>query len=82
MNAYEVEKDEKEFEDMLNDTFGTVDVCGMTMDAGTVLRECDPIAFRCALSDEPIIWACGECDEQYETEEEANECCQEEAEND
>lgn len=78
MNAYEITKDEQEYEDMLNDTYGTVDICGMTFDQGTVLKELDPTAFRCGLADEEIQYGCGECDTVYDEEDEAEECCKEE----
>lgn len=76
MNAYEIEKDEKEFEDYLNDVYGEVNICGMEMLQGTILKECDPVAFRCALSDdEPLQYGCSECDSIYNDETEAEECC-------
>ena len=34
------------FRDMLSDEYGTIDVCGMKMDAVKVLEGCDPIGFR------------------------------------
>ena len=76
MKAYEKEKDENAYEEMLTDAYGTVDICGMTFNAGYALRQLDPTAFRCGLADEPIIYVCGECSEEYEDDEEqANECC-------
>lgn len=75
MNAHEVERDEEEFEEYLNNAYGDVEVCGMSYPAGRALKELDPIAFNCALSDEPIRYACGECDTEYEDKEEAEECC-------
>ena len=80
MKAYEIEKDEKEFEEMLNKSYGTVEICGMTFDQGTALRELDPTAFRCALSDEPLQYGCEKCDSVFDNEEEAEECCKEEEE--
>ena len=75
MKAKLVEIDEKEFEYQLNENYGDVDVCGMTYSAGTVLREVDPTAFRCAMADEPDQWECSECGAVYDDEDEANECC-------
>lgn len=40
-----------EYCEMLNDLYGTVLVAGYEFDAGTVLREMDPIAFRCGMLD-------------------------------
>ena len=80
MAAEQMERTEDEFEEYLNETYETVEVCGMQMDQGRILRELDPIAFRCAMADEPERWKCTECDNEYETEEEAGECCKEEEE--
>ena len=37
--------------EMLDDTYGQVEVCGNYFDAGRALQELDPMAFRCAVSD-------------------------------
>ena len=37
--------------DMLNETYGEVEVAGMVFDAGYVLAELDPTAFRCTVAD-------------------------------
>ena len=42
--------DEDSYVDILNEIYGTVEVCGMTMDAGTVLREMDEGAYRYMMS--------------------------------
>jgi len=82
MNAYEKEVDEKEFEEMLNENYDTVKVMGMEYGQGTALKELDPIAFRCAMADEPVVWVCSECSAEFpeadhggDAEEFANECC-------
>ena len=79
MRARLVEKSEEEYEEMLNEIYGEVTICGMAMDQGRILRELDPVAFRCGLSDEPEQWECDECNTVHDTEEEATECCEEEA---
>jgi len=78
MNVTEVEKDEKDHEDYLNECFGEVDICGLKYAAGYALREIDPIAFQCGLSDMPLQYQCGECEKVFEEDEEdeAEECCQ------
>ena len=75
MNATQKEYDDREYEDRLTDIFGEVQICGMTFDSGRALHELDPIAFNCARNDEEIVWICGECNAEYETEDEAEECC-------
>ena len=80
MNAKEIELSERSFEESLNERFGDVDVCGTSYPAGTVLRTADPTAFRVAMADEELQYACGECNAEYEgvdAEEEAEECCTE-----
>lgn len=37
--------------DLLNETYGEVEVAGMVFDAGYVLAELDPTAFRCTVLD-------------------------------
>ncbi len=46
------------YEDMLNDCYDTIDICGMNYNAGRALRLIDEIAFRCGVSD----W----CSEEFE----------------
>ena len=85
MNAKPVEREltEDEYEDVLNEIYGTVEVCGMTFDSGAILRELDPTAFRCGQVDyedslEPEEWACGVCGTTFDDEDEADDCCSEE----
>jgi hypothetical protein len=80
MNAREKEYTEDEIEEMLNDSYPEVEVCGYTYPAGWVLKELDPTAFRCVQADMETRWVCDECGEEYDTEEEAEECCKEEEE--
>jgi hypothetical protein len=79
MSAIKKEFDENEYEELLNDTYGDVEICGLKYPAGHALRELDPIAFRCAMNDnEEDGWICSECGQTYIDEEEAEECCKEE----
>jgi hypothetical protein len=43
--------DENKFEELLNELFGVVTICGYKYGQGTALRQLDPIAFRCAMAD-------------------------------
>lgn len=72
-----IEKTEEEYEQMLDDIYGEVEICGMTFSSGRALRELDPTAFRCGLCDEPTMYECGECGAQFEDEDEAEKCCEE-----
>ena len=42
---------EQMYSDMLDDCYGTVEVAGITFDASSVLKECDPIAYRVGMND-------------------------------
>lgn len=42
---------ESEYEEMLRESYGDVDVCGMSMDAADLLKRVDPTAFRCGMND-------------------------------
>lgn len=80
MNAQQKETTEEEYEEQLNDIFGTVEICGMTFDSGRALKELDPTAFRVGMSDIEEPWICSECDSEHDNEDDAEECCKEEEE--
>ena len=40
-----------EFEELLNETYKPIEVCGVTIHAGTALRACDPVAFNIELNE-------------------------------
>ena len=42
---------EDQLEELITEVYDTVSIGEMTWDAGRVLRELDPIAFRCELAD-------------------------------
>ena len=42
---------EDRFEELITEVYGTVSIGELTWDAGRVLRELDPIAFRCGVAD-------------------------------
>jgi hypothetical protein len=39
------------YEEMLDDCEGPVELCGMTYSASYVLKEIDPVAYRCGFND-------------------------------
>ena len=39
------------YDEMLDDCEGPVELCGMTYSASQVLREVDPVAYRCGFND-------------------------------
>ena len=68
----------EEFEQYLNDKYGDVDVCGNKYPAGSVLLRYDSAAFDNLFDaelDNMPQWLCGACGNEFETPEEANNCC-------
>jgi len=60
---------EDEYEEMLNDAYGDVDICGYKYSAGHALKEIDPIAFNVGMSDQPTRKEkCEDCDGEGEIE--------------
>ena len=51
LDSFEVSRDEDDYEECLNDSCGTVYVCGVTFDAGYALRNLDPTAFRIGMGE-------------------------------
>jgi hypothetical protein len=85
MNAIDIKNEPlseeyEEYDDFLDEVSGDVQIGILSYSASQVLKEVDPIAYRCGFSDwldsMPRPWKCEECDETYETEEKAEECCQ------
>lgn len=48
----EISMTDSEYEEMLDEIYGTVEICGMTYSAGSSLSGVDPVAFRCGKGDE------------------------------
>lgn len=42
---------EQQYEDLLDEVYGVVNIAGMDFDTGRTLRLLDPIAFRCGMLD-------------------------------
>tara|TARA_R110002020_G_scaffold291323_1_gene506782 strand:+ start:338 stop:508 length:171 start_codon:yes stop_codon:yes gene_type:complete len=45
------EVSEEEYDEILDDCYGEIEVCGLTYWASSLLKCIDPIAYRCGLSD-------------------------------
>jgi hypothetical protein len=52
------------YEEQLNDCYESVSICGFNYDQGHALRNLDPIAFRCGVSE----WEGEEFDEIHESD--------------
>lgn len=42
----EIELTDSEYEEVLNDIYGDVEVCGQTFGSGSILVDADPVSFR------------------------------------
>ena len=51
IDGFEYSLTEAEFDDYLDELYGEVKVCGMTYSASYILKECDPVTYRCMKSD-------------------------------
>jgi hypothetical protein len=64
------------FDEMLDDCEGPVELCGMTYSASQVLREVDPVAYRCSFNDyvdsltEEDVFVEGLTEDEMESEDE------------
>lgn len=68
---------EDDYNAMLNEG-GDVNVCGYSFEPADVLRECDPIAYRCGFNDYQEYdtkYECPLCGEQFGDEDDCIECC-------
>jgi hypothetical protein len=63
----QVDMSEGEYQDILDDIYGTVQIAGMSYSVGRALLEVDPVAFRCGLGDEESRLQ-AELEEQLERE--------------
>ena len=51
IEGFEYSLTEAEFDDYLDECYDEVNICGMTYSASNALKNCDPVAYRCAKSD-------------------------------
>lgn len=83
--AIEKEISDEEYMDILNESHGDVEICGMMFASGYALKQLDPIAFSTGANDYADSlqqeYACPICEENCgEDDEEAKFHCQEEPE--
>jgi len=79
MNAKVYDPSEERFDDYLDSVYGPVNVCGYTYVAFQVLKEVDPTAYDADYSEyctDNQVYICGECGEEYDNEDDAEDCCQ------
>ena len=47
----------EQYDEMLSEIYGEVEICGLKYDAARALKEIDPIAYRCGFND----WLDSQC---------------------
>jgi hypothetical protein len=79
MNPKEIEKyTEDDYDDMLDEVYGDIEIGNLTYSTSRVLKEIDPIAYDYGFSDyQEYVYECSECGETFEDEQDAEECCRE-----
>lgn len=77
MNAIQIELTEEKYEEFLNLIYDEINIGSFTFEPGRILRELNPAAFRCGMAEELEQWQCSECDQIYENQDNAEECCKE-----
>ena len=69
----EIEKySEDDYDNMLDEVYGDCMVCGYSMQSSYVLKEMDPIAYRCGFADYQEYetkYYCPICGEQFDQDE-------------
>lgn len=73
----EISADEETVLQSLDECYKPYKIGNLTFYPSQVLKECDPTAFRCMVSDEPSRYRCP-CGEVFDDEESAKECCPDE----
>lgn len=78
--------DKKQYDDMIDDCSGVIEICGMKYRASRILEELDPTAYSCGFDDwadgMPKRFECPVCgtvhkdEDSDKAEESAKECCQ------
>lgn len=84
MKATLKEYSEEEYDDFLDEIYGDkdwcIEICWLKYRACKALYEVDTIAYNVWFSDweswQDEIWVCSECDSEFDSEDEANECCE------
>ena len=51
IDDFEYSLTDAEYDEVLDESYDEVNICGMTYTASQVLKNCDPVAYRCAKSD-------------------------------
>ncbi len=67
----EIEADEQKVLDMLDECYDDVKIGNLTFTPSQIIKDCDPVALRCMVADEPIRYVCDDCREEFDEYDEA-----------
>lgn len=70
ISSFEYEISENDFNEFLDEIEQPVNVCGMEFYPSDILKNCDPIAYRCAKSDYESNYDLDDCEEYCDLKDE------------
>lgn len=63
IESFEYSCTDDEYDEMLDEVYGDVEVCGMTYSSSRALKELDPVAYNCGKSDYEANYDLDNCEE-------------------
>ncbi|QHJ84486.1 MAG: hypothetical protein [Caudoviricetes sp.] len=66
IDNFEYVSSEAEYDEMLDECYPDYEISGMTYSASQILKNCDPIAYRCGKSDYDASFDTEDCEEYQE----------------
>lgn len=51
IDGFEYESSESDYDDFIDEMYGSIDIAAGTFSASKILKECDPTAYRCGKAD-------------------------------
>ena len=70
IETFEYSCTDDEYEQMLDDMYGDVEICGMTYSSSRALKLLDPVAYRCAKNDFESNYDLNNCEEYNDLKDE------------
>lgn len=70
IESFEYSCTDDEYDEMLDDVYGDVEVCGMTCPSSRALKELDPIAYNCGKGDYESNYDLDSCEEYTDLQDE------------
>ena len=70
IDSFEYSCSDDEYDEMLDDVYGDVEICGMNYSSSQALKELDPIAYRCGKGDYESNYDLNNCEEYNDLKDE------------